>query len=181
MKDIGNSFEKATRIKLAGNRQVLRNTIGGSDREDYSRFTLKTRSSFKLVLDKLKSNVDVQLLDRQGAVLQSSSLRGKRSETISRNLASGTYYIRSFSNQGNTRYRLTFSTSSLSELPTTPEDCGCGTVFRPTAQPLASLPSLKLTQAATGLMEPTFVTNAGEGQNSNLGERQAQSHSVFRY
>jgi glucose/arabinose dehydrogenase len=165
MKDIGNSFEKATRIKLAGSRQVLRNTIGGSDREDYSRFTLKTRSSFKLVLDKLKSNVDVQLLDRQGAVLQSSTLRGKRSETISRDLASGTYYIRSFSNQGSTRYRLTFSTSPLSELPTTPEDCGCGTVFRPASNSLPSLPSLKLTQTATGLMEPTFVTNAGDGSN----------------
>lgn len=151
-KDVGNSRAMAAKINLSDRRQVLRSSVGGGDGEDYYRFTLNSRSRFSLGLDKLQRNADVQLLDRQGKVLQTSALRGKRSEAIARTLNSGTYYIRSFSNKSNTRYRLI--------LAATPID----TTTSPTL-PLTSLPKIKLTPVATGLIEPMFITNAGDGSD----------------
>jgi glucose/arabinose dehydrogenase len=165
-KDLGNSLETATRIKLSGSRQVLRNAIGGGDREDYSLLKLTNRSRVFLTVDKLKSNVDLQLLDRQGALLQGSTRKGKRSETIVRDLDPGTYYIRCFTNQGKTNYRMVLSTGVADPaVPPGPEDCGCGIPTAPVPKPLASLPNLRLTQTATGLMEPTAIANAGDGSN----------------
>jgi glucose/arabinose dehydrogenase len=168
----GNSQETATKVNLRDRRQVLRNLVGGTERSDYYIFTFKNRSSFSLNLDKLKRNVDVQLLDRTGAVIQASSKRGKRSESIVRNLDSGTYFIRSFANKGSSSYRLilTASTIRVNGLPVPDEDCGCSIPAKPAPAPtpspqLSNLPKVKLTQAATGLMEPTFVTNAGDGTN----------------
>lgn len=151
-KDVGNTLKKATKINLSDRRQVLRNSIGADDREDYYRFTLKSRSRFSLELDQLKRDADVQLLDRQGTVLQASALRGKRSEAIARTLDRGTYYIRSFSNKGNTRYRLILAATAIP-------------IDDPSTVPLANLPKIKLTPVATGLMQPTFVTNAGDGSD----------------
>jgi glucose/arabinose dehydrogenase len=163
-KDIGNSLETATRIKLSGSRQVLRNTIGGGDREDYSLIKLNSRSRLFVSLDKMKNNVDLQLLDRQGALIQGSTLKGKRSESIVRDLDPGTYYIRTFSNQGKTNYRMVLATGVADPAPpTNPEDCGCGIPAPPKS--LASLPNLRLTQTATGLQEPTSIVNAGDGSN----------------
>jgi glucose/arabinose dehydrogenase len=163
-KDIGNSLETATRIKLSGSRQVLRNTIGSGDREDYSLIKINSRSRLFVSLDKLKSNVDLQLLDRQGALLQGSTLKGKRSESIVRDLDPGTYYIRTFTNQGKTNYRLVLSTGVADPAPpSNPDDCGCGIPAPPKS--LASLPNLRLTQTATGLQEPTSIVNAGDGSN----------------
>jgi glucose/arabinose dehydrogenase len=162
-KDVGNSLKTAAKVKLSDRRQVLRNSIGGNDLDDYYRFTLKSYSRVSLTLDKLNRNADLQLLDRQGIVIQTSALRGKRSEAIATNLNSGTYYIRSFSNQSNTRYRLILSATF--NLPKPAPDCGCGVTPRPTPQPLTNLPKIKLTQVATGLTEPTFVTNAGDGSD----------------
>ena len=151
VKNVDNSLKTATKVSLSERRQVLRSSVGGNDPENYYRFTLKSRSRFSLVMDKLKRNADVQLLDRQGTVLQTSALRGKRSEAIDRNLEKGTYYIHSFSNKSNTRYRLILAATPI-EIPSTP-------------QPLGNLPKIKLTQVATGLKEPTFVTNAGDGSD----------------
>ena len=162
-KDVGNSLKTAARVKVSDRRQVLRNSIGGNDQADYYKFTFKSRSRLSLVLDKLQRNADVQLLNPQGRVIQTSALQGKRSEAITRVLESGTYYIRSFSDQSNTRYRLTLS-AILSPLPT--EGCGCGVISPSTFEtPLANLPTIKLTQVATGLIQPTFVTNAGDGSD----------------
>lgn len=148
-KDVGNSLKTAVKVNLSDRRQVLRSSVGGSDPEDYYRFTLKNRSRFSLVMDKLKRNADVQLLDRQGKVLQTSALQGKQPEAIARSLGSGTYYIRSFSHNSNTRYRLILSTVPKID----------------NSSPLINLPKIKLTQVATGLIEPTFVTNAGDGSD----------------
>jgi glucose/arabinose dehydrogenase len=168
----GNSQETATKVNLIDRRKVLRNSVGGNEREQFYIFTFKSRSSFSLTMDKLKRNADVQLLDRTGAVLQTSSQRGKRSETIARNLDSGTYFIRSFANKGSTRYRLTLAASTIlvNGQPVPDEDCGCAIPAKPTPAPvptpapqLSSLPQVKLTPVATQLIEPTFVTNAGDG------------------
>jgi glucose/arabinose dehydrogenase len=168
----GNSQETATKVNLVDRRKVLRNSVGGTDREHYYIFTFKSRSSFSLTMDRMRRNADVQLLDRTGAVLQTSSQRGKRSETIARNLDSGTYFIRSFANKGSTRYRLTLAASTIlvNGQPVPDEDCGCAIPARPASAPapspqLSSLPQVKLTPVATQLIEPTFVTNAGDGSD----------------
>jgi glucose/arabinose dehydrogenase len=163
-KNAGNSLKTAAKVKLSDRRQALRSSVGGNNQEEYYSFTLKSRSRLSLVMDKLKRNADVQLLDRQGAILQTSTLRGKRSEAIARNLDRGTYYIRSFSNQSNTRYRLILSATSNPRNPS--QDCGCGVTSRSVSLSTPSdLPKIKLTSVATGLMEPTFVTNAGDGSD----------------
>jgi glucose/arabinose dehydrogenase len=174
VQDAGNSLQAATPLTLTAGRSVLRNFIGGSDPNDYYSLTLSGRSRVNTTMDKLKRNANLEVLDAQGNLLQSSTQGGKKPEAIALDLEGGTYYIRSFSNKKNTRYRLQVSVVEASPIPTpnpTPNPTPIPVpnppvpTPNPTPTPLPNLPNIKLTQAATQFMQPTFVTNAGDGSN----------------
>jgi Bacterial pre-peptidase C-terminal domain len=92
--------------------KTVRDSVGLKDRNDYYAFTLNGRSSFNLVLNKLKNNVDVALI-QGGRTLFSSTRRGRKSESIATTLDAGTYYIRVYPKGGKSRYRLKLATTAL--------------------------------------------------------------------
>src|SRR5262249_15378918 len=74
--------------------QSFKDFVGGSDANDYYRFSLGATSNFSLSLSGLGADAGVQLLDASGAVLASSTLSGTSVERIARTLGAGTYYVR---------------------------------------------------------------------------------------
>lgn len=106
----GNQLSNARSISLTPKIQTFRDGIGGSDTEDFYRFTIGSARDFSLNLNGLIANADVQLLNQSGSVIASSTQNGTTSETIARFLTAGTYYIRVFSNEPNqTVYNLNLS------------------------------------------------------------------------
>ncbi|MEB3181774.1 MAG: S8 family serine peptidase, partial [Nostocaceae cyanobacterium] len=80
-------------------------------------------SNFNLTLNGLSADADVHLLDNAGTLIQSSAAGGTTAEAISRQLASGTYYIRVFPYSGSTNYNL-----NVSAAPTAPADLAGNTL-----------------------------------------------------
>ncbi len=105
----GNSIQQATRIRLTAQPKGFRDTVGGSDRNDFYRFRVSQRRSFNLVLKGLKANANVQLLNRDGNLLQASANPGTQNETIFRALNAGVFYIRVRGQKAETRYNLRLS------------------------------------------------------------------------
>ncbi|MBF0159015.1 MAG: pre-peptidase C-terminal domain-containing protein [Magnetococcales bacterium] len=69
--------------------------VGNGDNNDYYKFSTAAISNFRLSMTGLSSNVDVQLLDRDGKVIRDSLNGGTDAETIQYdNLAKGDYYLR---------------------------------------------------------------------------------------
>lgn len=107
MKDqAGNTRGTARRLALRPNFVVLRDGVGRSDPADYYVFTLKQRRSLSVILNGLRQDANLHLLNRRGKRLQGSTRRGKQSEFIYRNVEAGTYYLRVVSVKGETSYRL---------------------------------------------------------------------------
>jgi hypothetical protein len=103
----GNTLASAKNFNtLNGNKKVT-DYVGSIDTNDYYRFSVSDRSSLNLVVNGMSANADVQFLDSNGNVLQSSTNAGTTAESISRTLNAGTYYVRVFPvNGSNTNYTL---------------------------------------------------------------------------
>ena len=113
----GNTLAAARSIGSLGATQSFRDWVGSSDTNDYYRFTVSQASSFSLNLNGLSADADVQLLSASGSVLASSANGGTTPDTISRALATGTYFVRVYPYTGSTNYTL-----SVSATPSTPPD-----------------------------------------------------------
>ncbi len=69
--------------------------VGWSDPDDYYRFTLGTSRQVDLLLGGMSAFADLQLLDRNGAIVASdSAYSGHMNLAISRSLAAGDYIVR---------------------------------------------------------------------------------------
>ena len=69
-------------------------SIGGSrDSKDYYKFRLKDESDVTISLDELKQNANIELLDRTGSLLFSSSKSGVDFDRINTILEDGIYYV----------------------------------------------------------------------------------------
>jgi hypothetical protein len=104
----------------------FRGAVGTGDKADFYSFTLKSRSSFNLSLNKLKNNVDV-FLQQGKQVVARSTKGGKKPEAISATLEAGTYFIKVSQKSGNSKYKLTLNTTPLSSSgtpPVTPQPTG---------------------------------------------------------
>jgi hypothetical protein len=93
----GNVLTRARNISLSTNVQTFRDTIGGFDTDDFYRFNAKSRVNLDLNLDGLIGNANLQLLDRQGTVLNSSASDPNSRKNIAQVLNAGIYYIRIYS------------------------------------------------------------------------------------
>jgi hypothetical protein len=110
----GNTLASARIISVGTTSTSYQDFVGSTDTNDYYRFTLTDTRNLALTLSGLSADADVQLLNSSGAVLQSSALGGTSSESISRQLTAGTYYIRVFPYSGSTNYTLSlFATPDL--------------------------------------------------------------------
>ncbi|MBU6230430.1 MAG: pre-peptidase C-terminal domain-containing protein [Cyanobacteria bacterium REEB459] len=105
----GNTLAAARNIGALSSTQTFSDWVGSADTNDYYRFNLTQASSFNLTLNGLSADADVQLLNSSGTVLQSSVNAGTASETITRSLTAGDYYVRVFRYSGDTTYNLALS------------------------------------------------------------------------
>jgi pimeloyl-ACP methyl ester carboxylesterase len=103
---------------LTSNGTVFQSTntdwVGPSDINDYYRFTLSDRFNFNLSLSGLSGDADLQLLDANGGIIQSSTQGNTTPESIVRPLDAGTYFVRVFPYSSySTNYTLTTSGTRL--------------------------------------------------------------------
>jgi hypothetical protein len=109
----GNTLSNARAITVGSSATNYTDWVGSTDTNDYYRFSLANTSNFNLGLAGLTSDADVELLNSSGSVIVDSSNSGTASESISRQLNAGTYYIRVFPYSGNTNYNLSVSATPL--------------------------------------------------------------------
>lgn len=97
----GNSLQRPGRIRRLrnGRTTLVREAVGFGDNRDYFRLGIGKRSSDLTVdLTGLTGVADLQLLDADGNLIDSSSRTGVNDEQITQRLAPGLYYVRVNSN-----------------------------------------------------------------------------------
>lgn len=97
-----------TTTDFVGNRGTV------TDTNDYYQFNVANSGTFNLTLNGLVGNANVELYNNSGTVITSSTQADTNSESISRVLTSGTYYVRVFpsGSGGATNYNLDLSFSA---------------------------------------------------------------------
>lgn len=105
---VGNALATAWEINHnASGSATYHEALTTTDNNDYYKFTLAVAHTLSLSLSDLFANANLQLLDSNGNVLQTSANSGFASENMTRNINPGTYYIRVYGSAINTSYRLT--------------------------------------------------------------------------
>jgi hypothetical protein len=107
----GNTLATARAITVGSSTTSYTDWVGSTDTNDYYRFSLANSGNFNLGLTGLTADADVQLLNSSGSLIASSTNGGTASESITRQLSAGTYYIRVYPYSGNTNYNLAVSAS----------------------------------------------------------------------
>lgn len=110
----GNTIDAARPVNVASTGKSYRGWVGGLDPVDFYSFSLGASNSFSITLDGLSANTDIELLDLNGNVLQSSTNSGKAAEIITGTLSAGAYRLR-VTPVGNisTAYNLEFTANPL--------------------------------------------------------------------
>ncbi len=101
----GNTRTAARSLGAISSTRTWTDFVGNSDHDDYYKITLGKRSTLSLALTGLTADADVALLSSTGSVIKISENNGTASESISRLLNAGTYYIRIYQ-FGDTNYKL---------------------------------------------------------------------------
>ncbi|WOD40809.1 pre-peptidase C-terminal domain-containing protein [Nodosilinea sp. E11] len=107
--EFDNSLSTAVNLGTLSGSRSLSGFVGSTDPNDYYRFNLTAPGDFRLTLNGLSADADVQLLNSSGSVIQSSTASGTTPELITRNLSAGTYYARVFPFSGDTNYNLSLT------------------------------------------------------------------------
>lgn len=119
----------------------LRDQVGKGDSNDYYRVRLDQPGQFSLFLSGLGANVNAQLLNQQGAVIETARRRGNAVEAIDRPLAAGIYHIRVFqAGPAGSRYRLQLDSAGATPFP-----------------------QIALTKQLGGFKQPVYITSARDG------------------
>ena len=164
MKDFGKNRQQATLVNITAQPQLLKNTIGGSDRADFLRFNLSSRSSIQVTLKKLKANADLTLLNGSGQVVLQSKQKGKKNEAIATTLDAGSYYLKIApgSPQDQTKYQLQLSgiPSGTTPLPLPPPATN-------TAPVLVVNAPLSLTKGTPAIFNGNLLKATDAEQNSS--------------
>ncbi|BAY73647.1 VCBS repeat-containing protein [Nostoc linckia NIES-25] len=112
----GNTTGAARNIGTLNSYRSFGDWVGSLDGNDYYRFDVGTQTNFSLSLTGLSADADVQLLDISGNFISASGNSGSNSESITRQLSAGIYFVRvySYNATNNTNYSLSLSGASLS-------------------------------------------------------------------
>ena len=119
----GNTLATARAITVGSTTTTYTDWVGSTDTNDYYRFSLANSGNFNLGLTGMTADADVQLLNSSGSLIASSANGGTTSESITRQLSAGTYYIRVYPYSGSTNYNL-----AVSAVPLTPVDLAGNTL-----------------------------------------------------
>jgi pimeloyl-ACP methyl ester carboxylesterase len=89
-----NTLQSAKNIGILGAAsQVFTGSVSASATDSYLKLQVAASSEFKAVLNGLTRNVDIRLLDAKGTLIQGSFNTGTATDSISRTLVAGTYYL----------------------------------------------------------------------------------------
>jgi Bacterial pre-peptidase C-terminal domain len=113
----GNTRSTARNVGTLTGAQSFSDWVGSADTNDYYKFNVGTQSNFSLSLTGLSANANVQLLNSSGTVISSSTAGGNTSESITRQLAAGSYYVRVYRSSGNTNYSLSLNATAVAPAP----------------------------------------------------------------
>ncbi|MGI0487110.1 S8 family serine peptidase [Pantanalinema rosaneae CENA516] len=125
---------------------VLTDAVSSSDPNDYYRFILTDTRNFNLALTGLNANVNVQLLNAAGSLINSSVRTGLVDEAINQTLQAGDYYLRVYPGNGSTS-NYTLIVSATDAPPTTspsnllPIETNLGTLGNATVSNLGTISS----------------------------------------
>lgn len=86
--------------------------VGENKSERLYKLRVSRSSNIGLSMTGLKSDANLELLNRQGKVLGRSAQKGRMNESITETIGKGVYYVRVSQRRGNTRYRLGLSVDS---------------------------------------------------------------------
>ncbi|WP_341524935.1 pre-peptidase C-terminal domain-containing protein [Nostoc sp. UHCC 0302] len=112
-----NTENTAKNIGTLNASQSLNEFVGNIDTDDYYTFSLNRSSLFSLNLSNLSDNADVQLINSNRVVFQSSANTGTVNETININLSAGSYFVRVYtSGLANTFYNLSLSATQQTQM-----------------------------------------------------------------
>jgi hypothetical protein len=117
---LDNTLATARDITIGATPTTYSDFVGSTDTNDYYRFSLGTTSNFSLDLTGLSADADVSLLNSNGRVITKSTNGGTSSESITRQLNAGTYYVRVYPYSGSTNYNLSLAAASA----TIPDNAG---------------------------------------------------------
>lgn len=92
--DAGNTMQTARDIGALTGNLSFQDSVSPTDTNDYYRFTLGNAATLNLRMDGLAADADVQLFNSSGSSIAYSNNWGTTVESINRQLAAGTYYIR---------------------------------------------------------------------------------------
>ena len=169
----GNRFSQARRVTLNNRGNVFRDAVSRSDRNDFYRFRLNRSSRLTASLSQLSANADITLFNQSRRRIGTSRRPGNQSESLTRTLDPGTYFLRINRRQGNTRYRLRLASRPT---PTTPNS---GSNLTPAVQPVPS--SQPLSPLLQRVLSLTNSARQQQGLNplrvSGTLSRVAQQHS----
>ncbi|MFO5494090.1 MAG: PPC domain-containing protein, partial [Cuspidothrix sp.] len=110
----GNTLATARAVGTLTATQSFSDWVGSTDTNDYYSFNVGTQSNLSLSLTGLSANADVQLLNSLGGIVTTSANTGTTSESITRQLSAGTYYVRVYQSSGNTNYSLSLNATTVS-------------------------------------------------------------------
>ncbi|PZV06777.1 MAG: peptidase [Leptolyngbya sp.] len=110
----GNTIAASRNVTVSSAGKTYQGWVGSIDTDDFYSFVLGGGHSFSLSLDNLSADADVQLLDTNGTIIQSSENFGTTAESINTTLNAGAYGIRvtPFGNIG-TPYKLELAVTPL--------------------------------------------------------------------
>ncbi|MEA5500534.1 S8 family serine peptidase [Limnoraphis robusta] len=100
--DPGNTSQDALEIAVSSNGLMYSEQLSGDDLEDIYTFTLGAAGNISIDLNGLSSDADLFLLDSNQTIIDSSEVIGITSESITRPIEAGTYFIQVKSFDGET-------------------------------------------------------------------------------
>ncbi len=108
-----NTLDTARSFDITPNLQTFTDSLSPLNTNDYYSFSLGSRSSLELSLSGFSADIDVELLDSKGELLQASAKSGFELESLFTTLDAGQYYIKVFSDREiTTDYSLSLSATT---------------------------------------------------------------------
>jgi len=108
-----NTLGTASNFSLTPDAQTFTDSLTSLNQNDYYGFSLGSASSLELSLGDFTTNIDVELLDSNGELLQASTNSGLEVESLLTTLDAGQYYLKVFFDQEiTTDYSLNLSATA---------------------------------------------------------------------
>ncbi|MBD2604851.1 pre-peptidase C-terminal domain-containing protein [Scytonema hofmannii FACHB-248] len=121
----GNTINDAHKIAIDSQQVTFRDSVGNADKNDFYRVNFSQTSNFKIAVNGLVNNADIELLNSNGEAIARGSNVGNASELLNvSNLQAGNYYIRVYqgADSSDTNYNLSLSaTAAITSTSATPQ------------------------------------------------------------